>query len=65
MALLVEFGDRAADPTIVPNQCAELFEINQVDENEKALYWIILWGLFLIFRLGGLAILRKKATKFY
>mmetsp|Transcript_30128 Transcript_30128/g.61539 ORF Transcript_30128/g.61539 Transcript_30128/m.61539 type:complete len:665 (-) Transcript_30128:343-2337(-) len=65
LALLVEFGDCAADPTIIPNQCAQLFEINQVDEDEKALYWIILWGLFLTFRLGGLAILRKKATKFY
>lgn len=47
------------------NPCYELLRINDVDEEEKGLYWSILWILFVVFRLGGLALLRKKATKFY
>lgn len=65
LALLAEFGDCAADPKFQPNLCAQLLDVNQVDEDEKGLYWGVLWGLFVVFRLGGLALLRKKATKFY
>ena len=38
---------------------------NQVEEDEQPVYWAILWLLFVTFRLCGLALLRKKATKFY
>ena len=55
----------ANDTTIEPNLCAQLLDINQVNEDEKALYWGILWALFVGFRLSGLLILLKKATKFY
>ncbi len=65
LALLAEFGDCAADTTIRPNLCAQLLDVNQVREDETGLYWGVLWGLFVVFRLGGLALLRKKATKFY
>lgn len=65
LALLAEFGECADDRSIVPNLCAQLLDVNQVDENEKAMYWGILWSLFFAFRLGGLTLLRKKATKFY
>mmetsp|Transcript_25786 Transcript_25786/g.53107 ORF Transcript_25786/g.53107 Transcript_25786/m.53107 type:complete len:667 (-) Transcript_25786:163-2163(-) len=65
LALLAEFGDCAADPKFQPNLCAQLLDVNQVDEDETGLYWGVLWGLFVVFRLGGLALLRKKATKFY
>lgn len=65
LALLVEFGDCANDQSISPNLCYNLLEANQVDEDQKPLYWGVLWGLFVVFRLGGLALLRKKATKFY
>lgn len=71
LALLAEFGDCAANEnneyygTLQPNLCANLLSVNQVNEDEKALYWGILWGLFVAFRLSALALLRKKATKFY
>eukprot|EP00970_Alexandrium_tamarense_P014500 scaffold4175_cov222-Alexandrium_tamarense.AAC.1 len=65
LALLAEFGDCANDETIKPNICSQLLEVNEVKEEERAIYWAILWGLFLVFRLGGLTLLRKKATKFY
>ena len=55
----------ANDSTSEINMCAHLLDVNHVNENEKALYWGILWALFVGFRLSGLIILRKKATKFY
>eukprot|EP01082_Thalassiosira_pseudonana_P002987 g2424.t1 g2424 contig12:83459-85966(+) len=65
LALLAEFGSCAENVSMQPNMCAQLLGANQVKEEEKPLYWAILWGLFFVFRLGGLAMLRKKATKFY
>lgn len=66
LALLAEFGDCASISTSpMPNPCANLLEANMVEEDQKAIYWAVLWGLFLVFRLSGLVVLRKKATKFY
>lgn len=71
LALLAEFGDCARNENNEyytpgqPNICANLLDVNQVNEDDKPLYWGILWGLFIVFRLSGLALLRKKATKFY
>jgi hypothetical protein len=65
LALLAEFGDCALDTTLRPNLCAQLLDINQVDPDQESFYWAILWCLFFVFRLGGLVLLRKKATKFY
>lgn len=65
LALLAEFSDCANDSTLMPNPCKNLLEANEVVESEKALYWGVLWGLFVVFRVSGLAVLRKKATKFY
>mmetsp|Transcript_2505 Transcript_2505/g.4079 ORF Transcript_2505/g.4079 Transcript_2505/m.4079 type:complete len:741 (+) Transcript_2505:127-2349(+) len=71
LALLAEFGDCAKNENNEyyapgqPNICADLLNVNQVKEDDKPLYWGILWGLFIAFRLSGLALLRKKATKFY
>lgn len=64
LALLAEFGD-CAKAGINPNPCRELLSVNQVKEDQTGLYWAILWSLFFAFRLAGLALLRKKATKFY
>lgn len=64
LALLAEFGD-CAKAEINPNPCRELLSVNQVKEDQTGLYWAILWSLFFAFRLAGLALLRKKATKFY
>lgn len=63
LALLAEFGECAKLSD--ENPCRELLTVNQVREDERGLYWGILWSLFLVFRLLGLALLRKKATKFY
>mmetsp|Transcript_33515 Transcript_33515/g.58849 ORF Transcript_33515/g.58849 Transcript_33515/m.58849 type:complete len:527 (+) Transcript_33515:753-2333(+) len=68
LALLAEFGECAkASETNASgtNPCKELLTVNQVKESDRGLYWAVLWSLFVIFRLGGLALLRKKATKFY
>jgi hypothetical protein len=66
LALLAEFGDCASMTTVqMPNPCKNLLEANMVEENDKAIYWAILWGLFVVFRLSGLIVLRKKATKFF
>lgn len=63
LALLAEFGDCAKKSET--NPCSQLLAVNQVNEDERGLYWAILWALFIVFRLGGLALLRMKATKFY
>jgi len=63
LALLAEFGECAKESE--KNACSNLLTVNQVNEDEKGMYWVLLWSLFLMFRLGGLALLRKKATKFY
>lgn len=65
LALLSEFGDCANDTSVRPNMCTQLLESNDVHEEEVGLYWGILWALFVIFRLSGLVLLRKKATKFF
>lgn len=64
LVLLSEFGECAEAP-ISPNPCEQLLTINQVDESQKGFYWGMIWTLFVVFRLGGLGLLRKKATKFY
>lgn len=63
LALLAEFGDCAKASE--KNPCSELLDVNQVKEDETGMYWALLWSLFVMFRLGGLALLRMKATKFY
>ena len=63
LALLAEFGECAKMSE--DNPCQRLLAVNQVKEEEIGLYWGILWMLFIVFRLAGLALLRKKATKFY
>jgi hypothetical protein len=66
LALLAEFSECASISTEpFPNPCKNLLDANMVEEDEKAMYWAILWGLFVVFRLSGLAVLRRKATKFY
>ena len=65
LALLAEFSDCANVVTQMPNPCKYLLEANMIEESEKAMYWAILWGLFVAFRVTGLVILRKKATKYY
>lgn len=65
LALLAEFGDCANNPDIHPNPCKELLSVNQIKEDDTGMYWALLWSLFVLFRLGGLALLRTKATKFY
>ena len=63
LALLAEFGECAK--ASVENPCNALLTVNEVNEDSTSTYWAILWSLFVLFRLGGLAVLRKKATKFY
>jgi len=68
LALLAEFGECAKKASPVgseTNPCKQLLTVNHVDEDERWLYWGVLWTLFIVFRLCGLILLRKKATKFY
>lgn len=65
LALLSEFGDCAEDTSISPNMCAALLDSNDVHKEDVGLYWGVLWALFVVFRLTGLFLLRKKARKFF
>ena len=45
--------------------CETLLDNIGADPDQQYWYWIVLVGLFALFRIGALLILRKKATKFF
>ena len=45
--------------------CERIIESIDAEEEDKWWYWLVLIGLFVVFRLTALVILRKKATKFF
>lgn len=45
--------------------CYNLLEYVKADEDETPWNWAVLIALFVVFRLGALFVLQKKATKFY
>ena len=61
-----EFGGGRCDNVTSPvNTCDQILYNAQVDENDTWWYYLVLLCLFVVFRLIGLFILRRKATKFY
>jgi ABC-type multidrug transport system ATPase subunit len=67
--LIGEFGgDRCANVSVLPDgttSCSRILENSQADEDDVWWYYLVLLLLFVFFRFLALAILRKKATKFY
>jgi hypothetical protein len=59
LLLIAEF-DSCDEPS-----CETLLDNIGADADEAYWYWIVIVGLFVIFRVGALFMLRKKATKFY
>ena len=59
LALIAEFD------SCDEQSCDTLLNDIGADSDQAYWYWIVLLGLFTIFRVGALMILRKKATKFF
>jgi len=55
-----EFDD--CDPGLASENCDTVLEANNVDKDDVWWYWLALLGLFVAFRLGGVAVLRYRAT---
>ena len=63
LALVAEFSDCGDGQAAI--NCANLLDNINADEDETWWYWLVLLVLFAAFRLFGLYILRRKATKFF
>ena len=63
LALIAEFDDCGGGQADI--NCANLLDNIEADEDEAWWYWLVLLILFAAFRLMGLFILRRKATKFF
>ena len=59
LTMIAEFGDNIEDPEV-----ERLFEGNQVYLDQKYVYYAVLVGLFVFFRVLALVFLRGKASKF-
>jgi ABC-type multidrug transport system permease subunit len=60
LSAVEEFYGRAGCET-----CSEFLEVLSADPDETWWYWIVLASLFVVFRLLALAVLRRKAEKFF
>jgi ABC-2 type transporter len=63
--LLVAEFDRSVAECGDTEQCAKLLDRVNADPDETWWNWLVLVLLFIVFRVGALAILRQKANKFY
>ncbi len=59
LALIAEFDSCKL------TSCTTLLDDIGANSDDVFWYWIVLGGLFVLFRVGALLILRKKATKFF
>lgn len=64
--MVAEFDNCGADSLNLEASmaCGQLLENVGADPDDTWWYWIVLIGLFVVFRLMGLVILKKKATRF-
>lgn len=46
------------------NPCDQLLTISNVDQLPMFVYWIILIGIFIFFRVAALVVLKKKALTY-
>jgi hypothetical protein len=61
LALVAEFESCA----VTTPACATLLDDVGANPDDTYWYWIVLVALFVVFRVGALLTLRKKATKFF
>lgn len=59
--LVAEFEDCAKTSEL----CRQVTKNVEADPDETSWNWAVLIALFVVFRLGALFVLRKKATKFF
>lgn len=64
IALVEEFDGGCGSPE-ADGACQGLLKSIEADPDETWWYWLTLLGLFVVFRLGALYVLRQKATKFF
>jgi hypothetical protein len=63
LSLIEEFKDCGSDQGNA--NCANMINNIEADQDETWWYWLVLISIFVAFRLMALAVLRKKATKFF
>ena len=63
LVLVAEFSD--CTPGAEQESCEKLIDNIGANEDDVWWYWLVLAGLFVVFRLGAVTVLRSKATKFY
>ena len=66
--LIGEFGGDRCDNVVTigdTNSCTRIIDNSGANADDVWWYYLVLLLLFVIFRLGALVILRKKANKFY
>ena len=64
ISLAEEFGDGCGSEQADEN-CANLLDTIEADPDEEWWNWLVILGLFVVFRLLALFILRQKAVKFF
>ena len=65
IALVEEFDNCAPDGTAAGDNCSRLLDDIDANPDETYWNWLVLFGLFVFFRLLALHILYKKGTKFF
>jgi len=63
IALIYEFGD--CEPGEAEKNCDNLLDYTFAEELDVAVYWIILFVLFAVFRMVAMYCLAINANKFY
>jgi ABC-type multidrug transport system permease subunit len=64
LSLVAEFDQDCGSPEADAN-CESILARIDASQNDVWWYWLVLVGLFALFRVGAVFVLRKKATKFY
>ena len=62
---LAEFGECAKGEGPAAENCRQLFEITGANEKDRWWYWVAVLAIFVLYRLGGLILLKKRAREFY
>jgi hypothetical protein len=64
LSLVAEFDQDCGSDEANAN-CDMLLDNIDANPDDTWWYWLVLVGLFIVFRLGAVTILRRKASKFY
>lgn len=62
LSMIYEFGE--CESGIEQDNCDNVLERNNVSPDDDWWFWLAMCGLFVVFRLGALLLLKKRATNF-